>query len=102
AKVEPLQLSVTMPSLLAAAASSLSAALISWAVDAPPPAIMNAAASPIRKRRAIVWAIVAYPLAPRHARRDRKMFPLHSIPNARRRHSAQQRSYLIISVAPSP
>src|SRR5262245_35177098 len=31
AKVEPLQLSVSVPSRLAAAASSLSAALISWA-----------------------------------------------------------------------
>src|SRR5213593_3214598 len=43
AKVDPLQLSVSVPSRFAAAASSFSAALISWAGVAAHPVKMNAA-----------------------------------------------------------
>src|SRR5262245_31326262 len=50
AKVEPLQLSVKVPSRLAATASSLSAALISWAVVVEHAKTVSAAESTICDR----------------------------------------------------
>src|SRR5262245_4560050 len=54
AKVEPLQLSVSVPSRLAAAASSFNAALISWA-DAAPAANDTAAAMAPRDSHERRW-----------------------------------------------